>query len=170
MQVIYDNLCPSCGGPLSNIELSKRPICGKCSESLWTSLYESFKEELTELEALFEKLVGSKPWSIQRMLMKRLLWNESFAIVAPTGVGKTTLLQVYCMYSALKGKKCYFILPTTTLVEQVFKNLSIWRSKIGSTVRIIGYHSGVRNRVDVIERIANKSSVKDTLKICLIEG
>lgn len=156
MQVIYDNLCLSCGGPLSNIELSKRPICNKCSESLWTSLYESFKEELTELEALFEKLVNSKPWSIQRMWMKRLLWNESFAIVAPTGVGKTTLLQVYCMYSALKGKKCYFILPTTTLVEQVFKNLSTWRSKIGSTVRIIGYHSGVRNRVDVIERIANK--------------
>ncbi len=153
MQVIYDNLCMACGGPMTNDMLDRSPVCNKCDKSSWLEVYRSFNEELWELISLFKKLVGSDPWSIQKVWMKRLLWNESFAIIAPTGVGKTTLLQVYSIYAALRNKRCYFILPTSTLVEQVYNTLTKWIRQHSLDINIIGYSSHMRNREKILNDI-----------------
>lgn len=55
--------------------------------------------------------------------MKRLARGESFAMVAPTGLGKST----FGLFAALiHSDKCLIILPTNLLVSQTFEILQKW--------------------------------------------
>ena len=102
---------------------------------------------LKELDELFEKAIGSKLWSAQRTWAKRVLEGRSFAIIAPTGVGKTMFGIVASLYLALKGKRCYMVLPTSLLVKQVYERMRTIAEKLKIDVNIIAYLSGLSKSV-----------------------
>jgi len=70
-----------------------------------------------------------------------MLLGESFAIVAPTGVGKTTLLLVYGTYMASKGKRVYVLVPTENLLLQTRQKLASMIERLGKDVRAVSYSS-----------------------------
>ena len=114
MQAIYANLCPICGKDLNLYEIDKK-IC----EAKGVDLCKREEDEIfSEFLVFFERIVG-KLRKIQRLWAKRILRNESFAAVAPTGIGKTSFGIAMSMFLALKSKRCYILLPTTLLVKQV---------------------------------------------------
>jgi len=79
-----------------------------------------------EWENLFEEKVGSQPWSLQRSWAKKVFLGRSFALLAPTGVGKTTFGLITALFLASQGGKSYIILPTKLLLEQVRRKLRGW--------------------------------------------
>ena len=83
----------------------------------------AMEEELKEWIKGFEKSLGSKPWSLQVSWAKRVLINSSFALLAPTGVGKTSFGLSMAVFLAKKGKRSYVIVPTRLLVEQTVAKL-----------------------------------------------
>lgn len=137
---IYSGSCPNCGGMISDFRLRNSLPCTTCLptvkgksinlrdlikllEELGTlnRLRERYLTELSvnEMVDIFERCVGSKPWSIQMLWMRRLARNLSFAMIAPTGIGKTTFGIAISIYYASKGYKTYMIVPTTMLAMQL---------------------------------------------------
>jgi len=161
---VYEGLCPNCGGPCSEERLSKGLPCRKClpripagdSRHIGELLAErgvlrrygivyKLHVLLQEFEDFFEKATGHKLWPVQKLWARRLLRGESFAIIAPTGVGKTTLLSVYCLWLYRSGRRpVYYILPTENLVNQVYEKLTKYAERLGIDARIIRYHSHLR--------------------------
>jgi len=107
---IFREMCFNCGGDITDYRLSRKYPCSNClreppSEevSIEKILLElrrmgrargvaeiaETREIVEEFSRFFEKVVGSKPWSAQRTWALRALKGTSFAILAPTGVGKT---------------------------------------------------------------------------------
>lgn len=142
--VIYEKLCNVCNG-----DLSHREIEAKSCNNFGKPLHAQFQDvEEHRLEAFFEKTVG-KPRSIQKFWIRRLAKGESFAAVAPTGIGKTTFGVVSSLFFALEKKKCYIIVPTLLLVQQCVENLVKFCKKLGINVSVnekgklaIGYYHG----------------------------
>ena len=182
METIYERLCYNCGGPISSSRLRQGLPCTNClNEDIVTLNHLNFKEklkivykhlvekgkahgiitlmdieeEIEEFTQFFRRITGYNLWSAQRTWTRRLLLNESFAIVAPTGVGKTTLLIVYSMYTALKGGKVYFIVPTNTLVDQVYRTFTKYSSNSNLTINIIAYNSRLpkNKRHEILRKI-----------------
>ncbi len=131
---LFKNLCPNCGGDISAERLELGLPCEKCMPSygeLCDSLVREgelkglchVEEELSSWEAHFESFLRSKPWSLQVSWAKRVLLGNSFGLLAPTGVGKTSFGLSMASYFAKKGKRSYVILPTKLLVEQVVQRL-----------------------------------------------
>ncbi|MEM0022906.1 MAG: DEAD/DEAH box helicase, partial [Archaeoglobaceae archaeon] len=119
--LIYEDLCPICGKDLSFEEIEK----GLC-------LTEKKKicEELGfEFESFFETCVAPLR-EIQRMWAKRILRGESFSLVAPTGIGKTSFGLSMALFLATKGKKSYVIFPTSLLVKQAVSTLKLFAEKL----------------------------------------
>jgi len=96
--LIIERGCPNCGGAISDERLSKGLPCSKCLpnpeenvcdtlESLkrlnLLKLYCETSRNLTDFEVFFEKAVGARPWSLQKLWAKRVLMGQSFAVVAP---------------------------------------------------------------------------------------
>ncbi len=75
-----------------------------------------------EFFSFFRKIIG-EPRAIQRLWAKRVLRGESFAAVAPTGIGKTSFGVAMSLFMASKGKTSYILLPTTLLINQVIEDL-----------------------------------------------
>ena len=155
MQAIYANLCPICDGDLDLNEVNDKicnhkniPLCRQGEDEL-------FEEFLS----FFEKVIG-KPRKIQRMWVKRILRSESFAAVAPTGVGKTSFGVAISIFLALKSKKCYIILPTTLLVNQVVLKVEEYTKKAGIDATL--------NGVSVCDDV-NKESTK-SIKVAYYHG
>jgi len=98
-------------------------------------------EELERFEKFFEKSVGKGLWSLQRTWAYRMLSGDSFAITAPTGVGKTTLLLIYSIYEAIGGTKVLILVPTESLLRQSLERLIAYSSIHGNKLKIIGYSS-----------------------------
>ncbi|MHA1594892.1 MAG: reverse gyrase [Candidatus Baldrarchaeia archaeon] len=111
--------------------------------------------ELRKFEKFFEAGTGSLPWSAQREWAKRVFKGLSFAITAPTGVGKTLFGILMAAYLATKGKKSYIILPTTVLVKQVSEKLSQICEKANADIKVLAYHGALdrSSRETVIEAI-----------------
>ncbi|WP_457549784.1 reverse gyrase, partial [Archaeoglobus sp.] len=144
---IYKNLCHVCGSDFDTEEAEKG-VCKK-KNRIMCRFYEDFIVE--EFFKFFKKIVG-EPRAIQKFWAKRILRGESFAAVAPTGIGKTTFGSAIALFLALKGKKCYIILPTTLLVKQVVENLEKFCekldlkagfNKLGDPI-ILYYHSNIK--------------------------
>ncbi len=115
---IYRKLCPQCGENLSLKEVEES-ICYKKKVPLCR-----FKVDykVDEFLKFFKEVVGS-PTSLQKMWAKRVLSNESFAAVAPTGVGKTTFGIAMSIFLAKQKKRCYLLFPTSLLAEQSCKRV-----------------------------------------------
>lgn len=164
---IFAGTCPNCNGPISSLRLEKALPCNECLPSasafkdfdsdydriakvkellepgragVYTYLYDVLNE-LGEFDSFFRKSMGRSFWDLQRTWALRLIMGESFAITAPTGVGKTTLLLHYAVFTALKSKKVYILVPTETLLLQTQKKLENIIEKHGARIRLVVYNS-----------------------------
>ena len=124
--VKYANLCSVCHKDVTWEELEK----GYCKLKKLHQCSSFLDKIYKEFEEFFKKIIG-EPRSIQKFWARRVLSFESFAAVAPTGIGKTSFGSAMALFLALKKRKSYIILPTTLLVEQVVENLRNYCEKAG---------------------------------------
>lgn len=103
--------------------------------------FEKLIEEEKALEdfvKFFEKATGGfKPWSAQKTWAKRALKGNSFSIVAPTGVGKTSfsLVLALFMYARNRGSgKIYLTFPTTPILQQAYDKIRSYARNAGIEV------------------------------------
>ncbi len=151
--LIIERGCPNCGGAISDERLSKGLPCSKCLpnpeenvcdtlESLkrlnLLKLYCETSRNLTDFEVFFEKAVGARPWSLQKLWAKRVLMGQSFAVVAPTGVGKTTFGFVTSLFLE---PKALLIFPTKILANQAGERLNELAERAGIQKKILVYES-----------------------------
>ena len=106
------------------------------------------EEKLREFDGFFERAVGSKPWSLQKLWAKRVFMKQSFAIVAPTGVGKTTFGLVTSLFLE---KKSLLIFPTRILASQAGEKLEELSKRVGVSKRILVYESKKRVKEAFLE-------------------
>ncbi len=167
---IYLHSCPNCGGIEDDWRLSLGLPCHDCLPNVpekpeklgvaeiyrllreykkldrYADLYK-LQKRLEKLEEFFHKATGSRFWSAQRTWAKRVLKNRSFAIIAPTGVGKTSFGIITALYFAIaEHKKSYIVLPTTPLVLQVESRLNAYNDKLGGKARIIAIHARLSSK------------------------
>ncbi|MEM5820858.1 MAG: reverse gyrase [Candidatus Aenigmatarchaeota archaeon] len=187
--LLYENACPNCNGRISYERLEKALPCEKCLPNEFLEelnkikpgtkkFYEKLRKLLAKNYTLknynrfvkllkvtnnflnfFKKAIGSKAWSAQRMWAIRILKNQSFAILAPTGTGKTTFLIIASLFLAQKfKKKIYFILPTSLLASQVKQKFDNILAKLNLNVNVIAYHSLLKQKEkeEAMQKILNK--------------
>ncbi|AEA46919.1 reverse gyrase [Archaeoglobus veneficus] len=130
VEAIYAGLCPACGGDLKTSEAKT----GKCSRNIPLCRFAG-DEVVEEFIEFFRNAIG-EPRAVQKFWARRILRGESFAAVAPTGIGKTSFGAAMALFLATKGKKSYIILPTTLLVEQVAESLAKYGEKAGVKVSL----------------------------------
>ncbi len=172
LKIYYNYVCPNCGGRISSEELEKGLPCkedypfeegdlekvyeylkktGKLKD--WKNIYETYKA-LEEYTKFFTTLVGNEPWSAQKSWFVRLYKGYSFSIVAPTGMGKTTFAIVTSLWAMKQGKKAYIVLPTTTLVKQVYEKALALGEKAGVDLDyIVAYIGTTKQKREAKERI-----------------
>ncbi|PMP60131.1 MAG: reverse gyrase [Caldisphaera sp.] len=142
---IFRHLCPNCGKEITSVRLEKGLPCNQCLEveienndpiSIGEALRKRGKlygyswlyyleKSYNEFKEYFEKTTSYYLSSAQKSWARRLLYPESFSIVAPTGVGKTTLLMAYTAFRAINGldRKILYLTPTENLVAQTAERL-----------------------------------------------
>jgi len=185
--VVYLKTCPVCGGAISDERLRAGLPCSKCIpddvlnrlkgrgdfrrnicdyleergllRNTSYGVYCRMIKESAKIESFFTQVMGSKPWAIQRLWIRRAAKGLSFAMIAPTGVGKTTFGVVLALYLAKeKGLKSYFMAPTTTLVMQIKERVEeLARNITGWEPRVVAIHSKLRAsaRKEVLEAVKN---------------
>lgn len=178
MNLIYKNACINCKKEIESERLLYGLPCKKClpldlneavkivkpgSKNAYKRIYKLLKqygtlnhfrriykleEKVKKFVSFFKKIVGSKPWNAQILWIKKALQAKSFAILAPTGTGKTTFLIVYAIFKAMKGSKIYFVLPTSLLAYQVQqKTLSfIEKANLQNRVKVVAYHTLLKQK------------------------
>ena len=164
--IVYGRACPNCGGFISDRRLRLGAPCTSCLKVLprrlsFNAIYRSLKagrrlgryRELYEFNKLFNDLlkffvrcVGNEPWSIQKLWLKRVAKGASFAMIAPTGIGKTTFGLVVALYLAIRGWKSYIVVPTTTLAIQLERKLEEMMSRADIIARHLVIHSRLKRR------------------------
>lgn len=171
---IFERSCPNCNWKIPSYRLDNALACIECiPENIASDYYgrdsanlqvrlgellekqrelKRFKKafvvekELEEFSKFFEKLVGAPPWSAQRVWARRVLSGQSFAIIAPTGVGKTVFGSVMALYLAVKKDlRTFIVLPTKTLLKQVLSKIREWEEKLGVSY-VISYHSEMNTK------------------------
>ncbi len=183
---IYLHSCPNCGRSVADDRLQLNLPCPRCLSVIKPveDIVDAYKLVLSEgkvvhgspleyyakvemsareLEEVFRKATGSRLWSAQRTWAKRVLKGKSFAIIAPTGVGKTTFGILMAVYLAgiwqVRGEKpvkTYIVVPTTPLVIMAEEKAKLFaekmrewaREKYGRDVevRILAFHSKLRHK------------------------
>ncbi|MCS7133095.1 MAG: reverse gyrase, partial [Aigarchaeota archaeon] len=113
---------------------------GKLKEVLDLHLaYQDFKD-------FFKAALGFEPWALQEVWAKRILSRDNFAIVAPTGIGKTVLGLIAALYLFSKGKRCYVIVPSSILAQQLYEKAVNFAEKAGIrdlSKDIVVHHAGL---------------------------
>lgn len=166
MIVAYRHGCPVCGGYITNEELAIGR-CSRCNSDLGTSnigerLLQILIKEVENFENFFTAVTGFKPLPLQVYWIKRLLFGDSFALIAPTGIGKSTLLAIYALYRAyFYGNKVYIITPTREIAKQFYTRICGYIENmrrygyISDKIRIVFYDSTAKNTSEL------KDAVKD---------
>lgn len=185
----YENACPNCNGRISYERLVKLLPCEKCLpdnflnelEKIKPGTFRFYKKVASLLRKnyslknynrlvkllkttnnflrFFKKAIGSNPWNAQRMWAVRVFKNMSFAIMAPTGTGKTTFLIVLSIYLAQKfKKKVYFVLPTSLLAAHVKERFDRILSSLNLQLNVVAYHSLLRKKEkeEALQKILNR--------------
>ncbi|MEM4176037.1 MAG: reverse gyrase [Nitrososphaeria archaeon] len=181
MKAIFLKLCPNCGDDINDYRLSLKVPCEKClplsdekiseitldRKNTLSYILELLKKsgslrnlhnlynieiQLDELNDLFYRVTGSRLWSAQRTWAKRIFSGKNFAIIAPTGMGKSVFGIILSLYYALKNRKCYIIVPTALLAEQTYQRMITFSEKIGSPIKISRYHSMLSEKEKDLER------------------
>jgi reverse gyrase len=117
------------------------------------------EDSVSKFSELFRICIGRDPWSLQKMWANRVITGSSFALIAPTGVGKTTFGVIMAIFLALERSwKSLIIVPTIPLADQLYKRANEYLDKasLGKAVRIEVYHSKIpqQERKEVIERLS----------------
>jgi len=149
LKLVYKNLCPNCGNTITSERLAKGLPCEVClpneNEKIkFGPLFEIEKrnKRVEEIDNLFEKAVKARMWALQRFWVRRFLEGESFALIAPTGSGKTTVQIILTLYAAkFLKKRCLIILPTSLLVNEVSEKMRKFAEVLGIDATIVSYHS-----------------------------
>ena len=142
--------CPNCGGEIGDERLARGLPCEKClpeTEEPCPSLREKdnlrrlkpFCEaslELDRFRKIFEKALGHPPSRLQETWAKRVFLGESFAIVAPTGSGKTTFGLLTLL---LTPGRNLVLVPTRLLCDQIAEKLETLSEKAGLARKILAY-------------------------------
>ena len=165
--LVYKNLCPNCWGNISSIRLEKGFVCENCSKEIldgdfpWLNLenldklkiYKEIVLETDEFKDFFKLKLWNNPWSLQISWSKRLFLKESFSIIAPTWVGKTTWGIIASLFLQKQNKKTYFILPTSLLVEHTKDRIL----SLDKNAKVLAYYSNLKTKEkqQVKEQIAN---------------
>jgi len=141
--------CPNCGGLISDERLAQGLPCEKClpqkllkdKELDFNEIIEALvkenklqglkpfaqvEEKIRLFQEIFKEILGVKPSSLQISWAKRFFLGESFAIVAPTGTGKTTF---GLLISLLNSEKTLIIVPTKMLVTHLAERLFAFQEK-----------------------------------------
>ncbi|MEM0078731.1 MAG: reverse gyrase [Nitrososphaerota archaeon] len=165
VRAVYEGFCSNCGGSIEDYRLVSIGVCKNCLPSVPANLtsgevakhlkslkkYKDYRviaeleEKLEVFRREFVKATGFQPWSLQEVWAKCVLLDENFTIVAPTGVGKTLFCIVMALFLVKHfGRRCYLILPSSMLVEQVTDKALGIAEKIGLTPDLIAYyHAGL---------------------------
>jgi len=140
-EAIYQYMCPNCGGDITASRLSRGLVCSKClkepreEEDLVSMLKRLDKlinlkeildlgEELWKITKFFKEINRITPWGPQRSWLMKYALRESFAMVAPTGLGKTTTGIFISVYEVLyKNGRSLIIVPTRTLIDQIISRI-----------------------------------------------
>lgn len=135
--------CPNCGGIISDERLARGLPCIKClpekhlpaTSMSFTEVVKTLalrkrlkdlknfarvEERVSIFNEVFKEMVGTSPTSVQIGWAKRFYLGESFAIVAPTGTGKTTF---GLLAALLNEKKTLIMVPTKVLVSHLTERL-----------------------------------------------
>ncbi len=161
---IYRYTCPSCGGDAEAFFLEKFGVCSRCAskgddDSILNAynLHYTNKLEIEHFSEFFTRATdGLKLWGAQKTWASRLISGENTVIIAPTGMGKTTLLLIYTLYLfKYIGKKSLILAPTRTLAKQMYERLKGYRDKLGLATSILFYDSGKsrKKRLEVLDRV-----------------
>ncbi len=145
--------CPNCRGAIDDNRLTKGFPCEACLPRADSGVCESLKKSgklkslsvycqardlAQNFEAQFVRALKSPPSRIQLSWALRLYLGESFAIVAPTGVGKTTF---GLMASLLEPGKVLILVPTRLLADQLGGRLEKMAQAAGLRRQILIYRS-----------------------------
>ncbi|MEM1664337.1 MAG: reverse gyrase [Zestosphaera sp.] len=174
IEAVFRGLCPNCGGDVESNRLAKGLPCSSCLSSKrelelmrdgYLRKLKIIEEKVKEVDEVFLKVVNSRMWGLQRLWARRFFNNESFAMIAPTGSGKTTMQIMLALYAAREGRRSLILVPTSLLASQVHsKTLSI-RDKLGlSDVRVVAYHSLMteKNKKEAIMEVSEASIIITT--------
>jgi len=172
VDAIYQHSCPNCGRDFESWRASRGLACTYCTrptnrefarfydavefmrERKEAESYIRYRSLLNEVNELFKKLTNNDMWPIQSSWALRALKGYSFAITAPTGVGKTVFGIVFTYYLATRHKKrCYLILPTSVLVKQAYERMTKLNELDGKEVKIAAFWSGMKNSKEMKEKI-----------------
>ncbi|MEM1618326.1 MAG: reverse gyrase [Desulfurococcaceae archaeon] len=147
---LYDSNLADC-----EVSYTEDSSCTNSKLSLYIEAILDNEKDFVEFFAKTTK--GLTPWGAQRSWLKRLLQGENTVLIAPTGLGKTTLLLVYALYSVSKGKKVLYIVPTKPLQNQVYQRMLEYARNAGlENVKIISYNSSLskKKRDELLNRIS----------------
>ncbi len=160
---IYKGLCPNCGGDICSDRLFHGSVCSACIDQKLKG-YElcahlksgdflrvcNLWQEVEKFNDIFKEFVGSKPYSIQQTWASRYLNRRSFALLAPTGIGKTTFGLALAIYTVSRSGKAYLIFPTEILVSQAYDRLKGFVKE----EEIAIYSSSLPKKKELKEKIA----------------
>jgi reverse gyrase len=154
LKAVYKNLCPNCGNSITSERLEKGLSCEVCLPNENEKLkfgpllkIEERNKRVEEIESLFKRVIKASMWTLQRFWVRRFLENESFALIAPTGSGKTTIQMILCLYAArFLRKRCLVILPTSLLASEVSERMKKFAEELNINVVIASYHSMLSNK------------------------
>ncbi|RLG08603.1 MAG: hypothetical protein DRN68_03360 [Thaumarchaeota archaeon] len=190
-RAIYSFACINCGGEILDERLLELGLCEKCLPDAGDISFQQAIQILKssgrlkklkeisrlytsylEFKEFFRKAVGFEPWALQEVWAKRILLGENFAIVAPTGIGKTVLGLVMALYLASKGKRCYVIVPSSILAQQLYEKAEKFAARAGvKSVDIIAYHAGLSKseKEEALKRISSPRSLLITTDRFLVD-
>ena len=142
----YANLCPVCKKDLTTEEINKN-LCKEKNIPIYKESH-----TLQEFLKFFEKGIG-KPRALQIFWAKRILRGESFAAVAPTGIGKSSFGIAMAVFLSTKGKRSYLIFPTTLLVQQSIEIMEKLCEKTGIDKNFIYYYGGIKEKEEFFDKL-----------------
>ncbi len=172
---LFNGFCPNCGGPISDYRLFSGLLCENCIPEDKIHLFLNINDidnlhieigkflestnrlkdyekiyrlslEFKNFKDFFEKVFKKTPWSAQIEWMKRLLKNNSFAITAPTGLGKTSFGILSALFLATFNQKSYIITPTTVLVNEIYNKISSLIENSNLNTVVLRYHSKLSSK------------------------
>ena len=120
----------------------------------YTNIYNLYKE-VNKFFEFFKKVLNSNPWKVQIMWFERLYKNNSFSMIAPTGIGKSTFIIVSSIYfSSEYNKKILIISPTRLLVKQFSDLFDKFINSLNLNIKFIAYYGN--NKKEIKEKIENE--------------
>jgi reverse gyrase len=135
-------------------ELLYKKLSEKGKLKDYSNIYNLYKE-VNKFSEFFKKALNSNPWKVQIMWFERLYKNNSFSMIAPTGVGKSTFIIISSIYFSREyNKKILIILPTRLLVKQFNDLFDKFVSSLNLNIKVIAYYGS--NKKEIKEKIKNE--------------